>query len=37
MAPGHLLVWVSRNVKNMNQLLAHPDKGRPLFAEVTEP
>jgi hypothetical protein len=36
-APGHLLVSVSRNLKNMNQLIAHPDKGRPLFAEVTGP
>lgn len=36
-APGHLLVSVSRNVADEHELLAHPERGRPLFAEVTVP
>ena len=34
-APGRLLVSVSRNVDDEQALLAHPEQGRPLFAEVT--
>jgi len=36
-APGHLLVSVSRNVDDSDGLLTHPEQGRPLFAEVTLP
>jgi Domain of unknown function (DUF4185) len=36
-AKGHLLVSVSRNTADPQELLAHPVQGRPLFAEVAFP
>ena len=36
-APGHLLVSVSRNDADAQQVLEDPRKGRPLFAEVVQP
>ena len=31
---GRLLVTVSRNTTSLDQLVAHPEIGRPLFAEI---
>ena len=36
-APGHLLVSVSRNSADFQEVIDDPKKGRPLFAEVLQP
>jgi len=36
-APGYLLVSVSRNRADFEEVVKDPKKGRPLFAEVAEP
>lgn len=36
-APGHLLITVSRNSADFQEVIDDPTKGRPLFAEVDQP
>ena len=37
LSSGALLVSVSRNTTDLAQLLARPEVGRPLFAEIPRP
>jgi hypothetical protein len=34
---GKLLISISRNTADLEQLLAHPEVGRPVFTEVDRP